>query len=155
MANYTDTYNLTLPEEDDFFDIQVFNENFKTIDTILVENENVTVNIDTKIGSNTDNGTETVFGKLNQIQAATAHSGSIVKSIQRVSFSISADGGSDSKTINVVDPQKCIVLFHRLGDSTGRDAFISYSLTERNLSISSTSAANGNVTIEFQIIELY
>ena len=62
MATYTENYNLTLPAENEYYNVEDFNENFETIDTMMAENESVSNEINEKIGT-PENG-ETVFSLL-------------------------------------------------------------------------------------------
>ncbi len=43
MAAYSENYNLILPEADDYYDVDVFNQNFKTVDSIVASTGNETI----------------------------------------------------------------------------------------------------------------
>lgn len=77
MANYTTNYNLEMPEQNDFYNVDVQNENMKKIDQAIKEagnNEVLEGNVAglvEKIGTTTDvggsNTAGSVMGKLNTV----------------------------------------------------------------------------------------
>ena len=64
MATFTEHYNLTLPEAADFYDVDVFNENFETLDEAVGLIETEAADINQKIGQPEDG--ETIFQLLQQ-----------------------------------------------------------------------------------------
>ena len=132
MATYTENYNLTLPEETDFYNVEDFNENFETIDTLMAENERAATEINEKIGT-PENG-ETIFSLLKNSDI------SLIKSIQKVKYTIKKDTSSGSISITEVNPAKCIVIFERLYDyiATGCTK-LDYTLTATSINVSHNS----------------
>ena len=129
MATYTENYNLTMPEEEDYYDVEKFNENFETIDALMAENEKATTEINEKIGT-PENG-ESIFSLLKNSDI------SLIKSIQKVKYTIAKDTSSGSISINEVNPEKCIVIFERLNDSTSSGCIrLDYTLTATSINVS-------------------
>ena len=148
MATYTENYNLTMPEEEDYYNVEDFNENFETIDTLMAENEKATAEINEKIGT-PENG-ETIFSLLKNSNS------SIIKSIQTVSVSHGTINAKETVVnINTVTPSKCIVLMDRMEDSTSFDVAVSYTLAESKLTVNTKASSSGVITLQFQIIEFY
>lgn len=78
MANFTENYNLEKPNEDEKYNINVFNSNADIIDNALASKldadatdnfatETSLQNLDNKIGNYSDDGTSSVFSKINSI----------------------------------------------------------------------------------------
>lgn len=151
MATFTENYNLIKPDEADYYDVADFNENFDAIDEVMAAAAQGNESISEKIGSPTDTGDSTVFGLLKTC------GGSSIKSIQRVSISMSSNGTSysDSKSASIapIVPEKCIVLLDRMGDATSFKTRITYTLETDTLSVSGSFGASGSVHLLFQIIE--
>ena len=147
MATYTENYEMTLPEREDAFNVQDYNENFETIDTLMAENETTVQEVNEKLGT-PDEG-ETVFSLLK-------NSGrSIVKSIQYKTCELSYTENSITISIETVDPAKCFVIFERLSDSSTNHSSIEYILVASALQVtgsfgsSSYRASYGFWVIEF------
>lgn len=156
MATFTENYNLIKPSEEDYYDVQDFNENMDAIDGQLAETAEEVDGIGNKIGTAADEGGETVFGKLNQICEGMAGL-RLVKSIQRVTYA--APKGSQEGVCNIspVNPERCFVLLERLLDSAGSGVnSISYTLEETEIALSYSSYASTNgLKLGFWIIEFY
>lgn len=158
MATFTENYNLIKPSEEDYYDVQDFNENMDAIDGQLAETAEEVDGIGNKIGTAADEGTETVFGKLNQISGGMTGV-QLIKSIQHVTYSVSRETSSGTCSIRTVDPSRCFVIFERLQDnSSSGTSRVTYSLSATSLSIShsSYSASSGtNIIVGFWIVEFY
>lgn len=145
MATYTENYNFLLTEVEDAFDITDYNENFKTIDTLMAENETAVNEVNEKIGT-PENG-ETIFSLLKT-------GGSIIKSIQHVVYSNEQNNSSGKVTFDTVDPSKTIIIFERLTDLSNYSASpISYSLEESSISITHNSYSANSLKFGFWIVE--
>jgi len=150
MSTYTENYGLTMPNEEDYYNVGVYNENLSTLDSELAATSAEVETVSEKIGSPTDTGSDTVFGKLNS-------GGSLVKSIQTVFFDTTANSGTHTQSLTtVVDPSRCVVIMDRLRDGAGLGTRIAYSLTADSINLTATHA-NGNYDfyVKFQIIEFY
>lgn len=154
MSTTTENYGLILPEETDYYDVTVFNENFDTLDAVVASTEQEIGAVSDKIGTAADENTNSVFGKLNDIADAVSQGGSMVKSIQRVATSLSMKNESKTETIHTVDTSRCIVISEILCQTSYPYSF-SYALNSGSLSVSTTSANSGTVYLGFWIIEFY
>ena len=146
--NYSENYGFALPDDGDFYDIAPVSDNFDAIDGILTEQDANLTEINSKIGTPGDSGSETLFGLL-------GNSGGFIRSFQTVDLNSTAYQGKASKNINPVDPSKCIVLMQRLQDSTHHSAKVLDTLTATDISYISESTVNGELYLRFQIIELF
>lgn len=153
MATFTENYNLIKPSEEDYYDVQDFNENMDTIDEQMKETETETQSINEKIGVSTDTEGETVFGHLNRIEANSQKGNHIVKCVQRIRFSAPAHASVTEVPITPVDLDRTFVIFE---PPKNTNVTIGYTLNETTLSVNHTSFAEpGGVKANFQIIEFY
>jgi len=150
MSTYTENYDLIKADEDDTYDVQVFNENFDVIDTLMAETENVMSQINEKIGNPDEISSDTLFGCLNTASP-------MVKSIQSVQFETATNSGTLTKTLDkTVDPYRCLVFMDRLKDVNGRGTYMQYSLNENTISFTATHAdGKFDIVVKIQIIEFY
>lgn len=148
MSTFTENYDLIKPSEEDYFDVQDFNENFDAIDGQMALTEQEIAGVNEKIGSPAESG-QTIFSLLNNMEFP-----SLIKSIQRVFYHNKNTGKELS--INTVDPAHCIVLMERVYDNydAGRP-YVDYTLSSSQLTIShGTSSYSTNVICcGFWIIE--
>lgn len=154
MATYTENYDLVKPAEEDFYSVADFNENMETIDTALAETAgqmdgmgDTLAEMNGKIGTAADTGEDTLFGLLHG-------GGSLIKSLQHVTFSVIAGETSGSVSINTVDPAKCFVLFERLKDTSSISS-VQYTLEATSIKIKHPSLNGGTLIVGFWVIELY
>ena len=149
MATYTEHYGLTLPEEGDCYDVEDFNGNFETIDTLMAETEMGISEVNEKIGTEGDNETNSVFGKLNALQNVMGNGVSLIKSIQHFTT-----GANKTFNIQTVDPDRCIVLIERLEMPASKHISVTYKLNATTLE---TTYDSGNLggSAGFWIIEFY
>ena len=143
MATYTENYNLIMPEEGDYYNIESFNDNFEAMDVLMAENESATTEINKKIG--TPESGETLFSLLKS-------GGSVIKSIQRVTYSRPSSATSGSVEIKSVNPEKSVVIFERLYDGNPTEK-INYTLTETSIECTHTASSSSNLLVGFWIIE--
>lgn len=157
MATFTENYNLIKPSEEDYYDVQDFNENMDTIDGQLAETAEEVDGIGDKIGTAADEGTETVFGKLNQISSGMTGI-QLVKSIQHVVYYTDSSDSPGICKISTVDPSRCFVIMERLQDSSNSGAdYIGYTLNATSISVRhATYTPNGpRITLGFWVVEFY
>lgn len=156
MATFTENYNLIKPSEEDYYDVQDFNENMDTIDGQIAETAQQTAQtaaevagIREKIGSYGDTQPETIFGQFQNLSSKV----STVKSIQRFVLSPPQGTGATIFPIQRVDPSRCIVLIQRLKE---RSLQVVYTLSAEQLEVEhstyTTSVQNAG---EILIIEFY
>lgn len=150
MATYTENYNLTMPAEDDYYNVEDYNENFETIDSIMATNKAEMETISEKIGTPFEDG-QTLFSLL---QNDSSEGLTAIKSIQRVTFTASSGNTDGTCNINEVDTTKCIVLFERLSDSTNSGCNgVQYTLKNTSIVINGNTISSGKCIFGFWIIE--
>ena len=149
MSTFTENYDLIKPSEEDYFDVQDFNENFDAIDGQMALTEQEIAGVNEKIGSPAESG-QTIFSLLNNMEFPP-----LVKSIQRVFYHNKNTGKELS--INTVDPARCVVLMERIYDNydAGRP-YVDYTLSSSQLTISHGTSSYSTYIIccGFWIIEL-
>ena len=129
MANYTEHYNLVLPEADDVYDAEDYNENFNTIDMALLSLEN-------------------------QITTLANHMPSVVRSIHSFVMEFPANSTSTfSHEISVADPSRCVVLLDYLCDFTEGKANFRYTVSENAFVVTPGGYNTNKLTMQVQIIE--
>ena len=147
MSTFTENYNLIKPDEEDYYDVTDFNENMDTIDSMMAETETTLGQVNEKIGTPGDVGNNTLFGCLNA-------GSSFIKSMQTIDLTMQANGSTDTKTIQPVNPDKCLVYLIHLNTLSGLTS--DYTLTSDSISASATHNTSTNtVRMRFQIIEFY
>lgn len=163
MANFTDNYNLILPEQEDYYDVQEFNDNMELLDSavgeLAMEVEEVNPKLDSlddkltaldnKIGKSTDVAPNTIYGLLKA-------GGQLVKSIQRHGYSNGASSFSGVVNISAVDSDKCIVLVERTYNGSDSLLQYDYALSDTSITVSHpgyTSA--GILRLAFTVVEFY
>ena len=175
MANYTENYDLILPEDSDPYNVEDMNTNFAAVDAALYANEQAMADagekidavgskvdavgskVDTannRIGSSGSTGTSTLFGQLNNIRSTLAGGSSPIKSIQHLVKDYNYTNKEATLTLNAVNPSKCIVIMERLYDTSTFHAKVEYTLS--STSLVTVVNRNGNAcdaTIGFWIIE--
>lgn len=154
MTTFTEHYGLKQPEETDGYDIGEMNENMATIDAAMAAQEESMGEMNEKMGTAADTGTETIFGKLNQIAENTAGGGqglTAIKSIQHHTYQLE-NVNSESYAITPVDPTKCIVLFERLYDANEATAKAVYELKANSVTFTCGNFRS-SFTIGLWIIE--
>lgn len=156
MSTFTENYNLIKPQEEDYYDVQDFNENFDTIDSQMAVTEQAVANVSEKIGASADSGSATVFGKLNQVVQAVEGI-CLVKSIQHVKYRAEKGGSGGKCPLNPVDPSKCFVVMERLYDAgNGSHTYFDYQLYETEINVfHATFTTTPGFTIGFWVIEFY
>lgn len=159
MAKYTENYDLIKPDDEDYYDVTDFNANMDIIDAELgaVAAQANSGEIADKIGQPSDTVRNTVFGKLNGFISADGKGVRIVKSIQRVVYRIQANTYSGTKSINTVNPERCIALFERLYDAhnNGMNS-MEYTLSANDVTFTHSGySTSPHVTIGLWIIEFY
>ena len=150
MATYTENYNLTMPEESDYYNVESFNENFEAIDTLMAENEAVSNEINEKIGTPAKTG-QTLFSMLENNNDTGLTS---IKSIQRVTYCNETQSADNvNVSIKAVNPANCIVLMEFLCYPQDRNISSNYVLHESAIAVTHNMAIVNSVKLGFWIIE--
>lgn len=151
MATFTENYNLIKPSEEDYYDVQDFNENMDAIDGQMAEQERQTAAIDEKIGTPTTEG-NTLFSLLE----ASDQGNNIIKSIQYVTYQANGYVNEGSISISPVNPSKCFAIFERLRDSTSSGCTgVQYTLLADRIDFTIPSITNQTVWMGFWVLEFY
>lgn len=154
MTTFTENYNLIKPGDEDYYDVQNYNDNFDTIDAQMMLAEEAMKEVSDKVEQvsqkigNGDTG-ETIFSLLKNSSNAG------VKSIQRITFDIAMNNGYVNIGIAAVNTSRCVVLLHRLLDESSFKGRYSYSLNADSFVMQSTPNSNGTTTFVVHIIEFY
>lgn len=106
-----------------------------------------------KIGQPEDEGTVTLFGKLNGFLNEDGQGVRVVKSIQRIVCSNT--GSANTITIRPVNPERCIVLTERLYNAGDYLFNYSYDLKADTLTAHVSGGSTQSCRIGFWIIEFY
>lgn len=172
MATYTENYNLIKPGAEDYYDVEDFNSNMDTLDGVMAAAENELTDIGGKMDT-AQSGINSINGKMDTAQSgidsisskigtppngqslvSMLQSGSsIIKSIQRVTYSNAQNATEGTVSFQTVDPAKCIVIFERLGDSSNYTIRISYTLYKNYLKITHPAFTANYITLGFWIVE--
>lgn len=135
MTTYTENYNLEMPDQNDFYNIDVQNQNMQKIDTALAaagnnpELEGNVAGLVEKIGTTTDvggsNTTGSVMGKLNALLKTMGSSDTslaelilslsnrgVVKSIQYGRFFYTETDSRYTITISKINVEKSFVILN-------------------------------------------
>lgn len=161
MATFTENYNLIKPSEEDYYDVQDFNENMDAIDGQMAETEQELNGIgekinqmDEKLGTTADTGTETIFGRLSGL-IGTDGGIRVVKSIQHIVTEFYPNHGGVEEALNEVDPPRCIVIWQRLQDRNNMEGKVVYSLSPTKLNVDLVESSSALIALDFWIIEFY
>lgn len=171
MANYTENYNLIMPAQEDYYDVQEFNDNMEAIDTGMAELDAEVSGLGTKLDA-LDTKVTTLSGKINALDAKIGTQNDaagtntlygllknnvpVFKSWNRYTYSNAASVSTGSISINEVDPTRCIVLVERLKNLSSELMNYDFTLnsTEISLNHAPIGAAN-HLILAFTVIELY
>ena len=163
MANYTKNYNLILPEQEDYYDVEQFNSNADTIDAQMAETEQKITGLnskldellekisalDNKLGTAADTGSSTLYGLLNSRKE-------VFKSWNRYTYTNTGGQPSYKIAIKTVDPTRCIVLVERLLNTDSAIRPYQYVLNADHIYVSHANwTSSGVLGLAFTVVELY
>ena len=174
MANYTTNYNLEMPEKNEFYNVDVQNQNMQKIDTAIFEAgnnpelEGNVAGLVEKIGNTTDVGGSNTAGsamaKLNALLKTMGSSNTsladliislsnrgMVKSVQRGTAAI-ISGTTKAITISAVNINKSVVVlngarkFSSSGGTTNIFPFYLSSFASTSITIKTEEMSGANIT---------
>ncbi len=163
MANYTKNYNLILPEQEDYYDVEQFNSNADAIDAQMAETEQKITGLnskldellekisalDSKLGTAADTGSNTLYGLLNSRK-------DVFKSMKRYTYTSTGGQSNYRIPINTVDPTKCFVLVERIVNTNSTLSSYSWSLNADHIYVSHANwTSSGVLGLAFTVVELY
>lgn len=162
MSEFTENYNFIKPSEEDYYDVQDFNENMDAIDTQLMKTEREINGIgekmeemDGKLGTAADTGTDTIFGRLHEL-TGTGGGVRVVKSIQHLVIELFPPLTKNvEEEIQEVDPSRCIVIWQRMQDRNQMEGKVTYTLNPTKFIAILDQNTSIPVVIDIYIVEFY
>ena len=103
---HTENYNLNMPDDTDFYDVEHMNENMETIDTAMHDVEVQTENVAEKIGSSSDGGNTTIMGKLNNLVESIKKGQAVYTPNGSKTFALATPSTAPKFTINASTKEK-------------------------------------------------
>lgn len=92
MSTFTENYNLIKPGEEDYYDVQDFNENMDTIDGQMAETERELKSISEKIGTSTQGNSIFQLLEKGEAEAYYRPADTVQKSYQNVTLATNTGG---------------------------------------------------------------
>lgn len=174
MANYTTNYNLEMPEQNDFYNVDVQNENMKKIDQAIKEagnNEvlegnvaeivNVVNTIDTKIGTSSKSVFDSIASVLTAVQVVNTSVGKgFIKNIQKGTFFISGSDSNKEITLSGFTNSNKMIAYVDGGATQTGSANVArfavpyvYNLTTSVLTIKPNASINESMSGSYFVVE--
>ena len=158
MSTFTENYDLIKPDNEDYYDIQDFNENMDAIDAQLAQAEEkmaaiqasiataeeTLAAINAKIGTPADG--QSIFALLQK-------GGSVIRSTQRVVYSANASDQGGQVAINPVNPAKSFVFSERLTNSESWTLSYDYTLNSNSISVTHGQLGAAKLKVGFWVVE--
>ena len=159
MSTFTENYDLIKPDNEDYYDIQDFNENMDAIDAQLAQAEQKVAAIQASIAT-----AEETLAAINKklgtppdgqsISSLLQNGGSVIRSIQYVVYAAPKSpsyGGSG--TIQTVNLEKTFVITERLNNNFDSLINFSYTLSSNAITVKHTGCDVDTVKIGFWVVE--
>ena len=159
MSTFTENYDFIKPDNEDYYDIQDFNENMDAIDAQLAQAEQKVAAIQASIAT-----AEETLAAINKklgtppdgqsISSLLQNGGSVIRSIQYVVYTapkIPSYGGS--VTIQTVNLEKTFVITERLNNNFDSLINFSYTLSSNAITVKHTGCDVDTVKIGFWVVE--
>nr|WP_294681582.1 hypothetical protein [uncultured Anaerotignum sp.] len=152
MSSFTENYNLIKPANEDYYDVQDFNENMDTIDTQLaVAEKGIQATLQGVQGIADTLGT---LPEGQTVASLLQNGRSVIRSVQHVMYaSIEAEITSTSVTIHPVNPEKTVVFSERLTNNARDTYSYEYTLTENAILIKHFPCRKDDLKIGFWVVE--
>ena len=157
MSTFTENYDFIKPDNEDYYDIQDFNENMDAIDAQLAQAEEKMAAVQAGIAT-AEETLAAIMGTPPSWQTVVSllqNGSSVIRSIQYVTYSPSKSGATTGNVgINPVNPAKTIILSNRLRNYF--EVFAGYEYTLSGNTIHITHDEIGDPTkymLEFWIVE--
>ena len=140
MSTFTENYDFIKPDNEDYYDIQDFNENMDAIDA-----EESLAAINKKLGTPPDG---------QSISSLLQNGGSVIRSIQYVVYAApKTPSYGGTLTIQEVAPEKTFVITERLNNISDSLVSFSYTLSSNAITIKHTGCNVDVVKIGFWVVE--
>ena len=152
MSNFTENYNLIKPANEDYYDIQDFNENMDTIDAQLAAAEKgMEATLQGVQGIADTLGT---FPEGQTVASLLQNGGSVIRSVQQAMYtSVDASVSSATVSIRPVNPEKTVVFSERLANAYRDTIWYEYTLNENAILLKHSSCSKDILKIGFWVVE--
>ena len=159
MSTFTENYDFIKPNNEDYYDIQDFNENMDAIDAQLAQAEQKAAAIQASIAT-----AEETLAAINKklgtppdgqsISSLLQNGGSVIRSIQYVVYTApKSPSYGGSVTIQTVNLEKTFVITERLNNNFDSLINFSYTLSSNAITVKHTGCDVDTVKIGFWVVE--
>ena len=159
MSTFTENYDLIKPDNEDYYDIQDFNENMDAIDAQLAQAEQKVAAIQASIAT-AEESLAAINKKLGtppdgqSISSLLQNGGSVIRSIQYVVYTApKSPSYGGSVTIQTVNLEKTFVITERLNNNFDSLINFSYTLSSNAITVKHTGCDVDTVKIGFWVVE--
>lgn len=159
MSTFTENYDLIKPDNEDYYDIQDFNENMDAIDAQLAQAEQKVAAIQASIAT-----AEETLAAINKklgtppdgqsISSLLQNGGSVIRSIQYVVYTApKSPSYGGTVTIQTVNLEKTFVITERLNNNFDSLLNFSYTLSSNAITVKHTGCDVDTVKVGFWVVE--
>lgn len=159
MSTFTENYDLIKPDNEDYYDIQDFNENMDAIDAQLAQAEQKVAAIQASIAT-----AEETLAAINKklgtppdgqsISSLLQNGGSVIRSIQYVVYAApKTPSYGGTVTIQTVNLEKTFVITERLNNNFDSLLNFSYTLSSNAITVKHTGCDVDTVKVGFWVVE--
>ena len=159
MSTFTENYDFIKPDNEDYYDIQDFNENMDAIDAQLAQAEQKVAAIQASIAT-----AEETLAAINKklgtppdgqsISSLLQNGGSVIRSIQYVVYTApKSPSYGGSVTIQTVNLEKTFIITERLNNNFDSLLNFSYTLSSNAITVKHTVCDVDTVKIGFWVVE--
>lgn len=159
MSTFTENYDFIKPDNEDYYDIQDFNENMDAIDAQLAQAEQKAAAIQASIAT-----AEETLAAINKklgtppdgqsISSLLQNGGSVIRSIQYVVYTApKSPSYGGTVTIQTVNLEKTFVITERLNNNFDSLINFSYTLSSNAITVKHTGCDVDTVKIGFWVVE--
>lgn len=159
MSTFTENYDLIKPDNEDYYDIQDFNENMDAIDAQLAQAEQKVAAIQASIAT-AEESLAAINKKLGtppdgqSISSLLQNGGSVIRSIQYVVYTApKSPSYGGSVTIQTVNLEKTFVITERLNNNFDSLINFSYTLSSNAITVKHTGCDVDTVKVGFWVVE--
>lgn len=159
MSTFTENYDFIKPDNEDYYDIQDFNENMDAIDAQLAQAEQKVAAIQASIAT-AEESLAAINKKLGtppdgqSISSLLQNGGSVIRSIQYVVYTApKSPSYGGSVTIQTVNLEKTFVITERLNNNFDSLINFSYTLSSNAITVKHTGCDVDTVKIGFWVVE--
>ena len=159
MSTFTENYDFIKPDNEDYYDIQDFNENMDAIDAQLAQAEQKVAAIQASIAT-----AEETLAAINKklgtppdgqsISSLLQNGGSVIRSIQYVVYAApKTPSYGGTVTIQTVNLEKTFVITERLNNNFDSLLNFSYTLSSNAITVKHTGCDVDTVKVGFWVVE--